>query len=101
MAIRRTKEVSIRKVFGASVNQIALLISKEFLIIVLIANVLALPIAYFVMEEWLSGFAYRINPGVMAFLFPAICTGMVALITISFQSIKVAVVNPVDSLRKE
>jgi len=101
MTVRRTKEIGIRKILGASVNQIALLMSREFVLIVLVANVLAFPIAYLVMQEWLKGFAYRINLGLMAFIFPALCTGVVALITISFQSIKAAVVNPVDSLKSE
>jgi putative ABC transport system permease protein len=70
MALRRTKEVSIRKVLGASVNQIALLVSKEFLLIVLIGNVIAFPIAYVVMDQWVSEFAYRIELGVITFLLP-------------------------------
>lgn len=101
MVFRRTKEVGIRKVLGASVNQIALLVSKEFLVIVVFANVIAFPFAYLVMDNWLSSFAFRVGIGMSAFLIPAICTFMVALITISFQSIKIAITNPVESLRSE
>lgn len=101
MAFQRVREVCIRKVMGASVNQIAFLVSREFMMIVLVSNLIALPFAFFVMNTWLSGFAYRISLGASAFVIPAICSVLVALITISFQSIKVALTNPVDSLRSE
>jgi putative ABC transport system permease protein len=101
MAHRRIKEVSIRKVLGASVNQIALMVSREFVLLVFIANIIAIPLTYLIMEGWLNGFAYRINVGIMAFLFPGACMVVVTLITVSFQAIKVAFVNPVESLKTE
>ena len=101
MAVQRTKEVGIRKVLGASVPDILFLFSKEFIVLVLIAFVVAVPVATYFMESWLNGFAYHINLSVWIFLVSIAGTTLIALLTLSFQSIKAALTNPVDSLRTE
>jgi putative ABC transport system permease protein len=98
---RRTKEIGIRKVMGASVAQITLLVSAEFLFIVLSANLIAWPIAWYVMDSWLNGFAYRIPIGASSFLIAGVLAVLMAALTVGFQSIKSAFANPVDSLRNE
>jgi putative ABC transport system permease protein len=100
-AEQRTKEIGIRKVVGASVSGIILLLSKEFAKWILAANVLAWPIAYFSMSLWLRNFAYKISPGVEVFLLSGLLALFVALATVSFQSVKAALADPVDSLRYE
>jgi putative ABC transport system permease protein len=101
MALQRTKEIGIRKVMGATVRQIAVLVSKEFFVIVTVANLIAWPFAYFIMNNWLSTFAYRINLGILAFLIPGGCALIIAILTVSVQSVKAALANPVDSLKTE
>jgi putative ABC transport system permease protein len=98
---RRTKEIGIRKVMGASVAQITWLVSAEFLFIVLLANLIAWPLAWYGMDSWLSGFAYRIPIGAGSFLIAGALAVLMATMTISFQAIKSAFANPVDSLRNE
>jgi len=98
---RRTKEIGIRKVFGASIPRIVSLLSKEFLNLVLIANVIAWPIGYFVMKRWLQNFAFRIDVGIWTFFLSGGIAIIVALISVSFQSIKAARANPVDSIKYE
>jgi putative ABC transport system permease protein len=100
-AEQRTKEIGIRKVLGASVAKIFLLLSKEFIRWVLLANLIAWPIAYFVMNKWLENFAYRIQIGVGAFLVSGAIALLIAYLTVSYQSIKTARTNPVNSLRYE
>jgi putative ABC transport system permease protein len=95
----RTKEVGIRKVLGASIAQISLLLSKDLLIMVVTALVIACPIAWWLMNKWLQGFAYRITISWWMFAFAAIIALVIALVTVSFQSIKAAIANPVKSLR--
>ena len=97
----RTKEIGIRKVFGASVSGITVLLSKDFLKWVFVANVIAWPTAYFAMNKWLQNFAYRTSFGIEIFILSGILAFVIALITVSFQSIKAAVANPIDSLRYE
>jgi putative ABC transport system permease protein len=97
----RTREIGVRKVMGATVSKIIILLSREFAKWVLVANIIAWPVAYFVMNKWLDNFAYRVNVGWMAFLLTAVLTSMIALLTVSYQSIKAAVANPADSLRYE
>ncbi len=101
MATQRTKEIGIRKVLGASVANITMLLSKDFIKLVLIAVVIASPVAWWAMSKWLEDFAYRINIGLWMFAAAAIIAVVIALATISYQAIKAAVANPVKSLRTE
>ena len=100
-AQQRVKEIGVRKVLGASVFNVVTLLSKDFLMLVIIALVLAVPVAWYVMNEWLKDFAYRINIQWWIFLVAAIIAIIIAFITISTQAIKAAVSNPVKSLRTE
>ncbi len=99
--VQRTKEIGIRKVLGASVLQIVHLLSKDFAKIVLIASTLALPIAYLATDQWLAGYAVRINLNVWIFLAPVVIILGIAMFTVSFQTIKTALENPSGSLRQE
>ena len=98
---QRSKEVGIRKVFGASVSGIIILLSKEFTRCVLVANIIAWPVAYLAMRGWLEHFAYRISMGIGTFFLSGLVALLIAMITVSYQSIKAALANPVDSLRYE
>jgi putative ABC transport system permease protein len=98
---RKVKEIGIRKVLGASVPGIVKLLSKDFLQLVFIAAVIACPLAYYFMYRWLQDFAYRINIGWQVFLVAGTVAGAVAMLTISFRSVKAAMANPVKSLRIE
>jgi len=100
-AEKRIKEIGIRKVLGASVQNITLLLSKNFLKLVVIANIIAWPIAWFVMYKWLQDFAYRISIQWWIFVVAGVLSILIAFFTVSFQSIKAAVTNPVKSLRSE
>ena len=100
-AERRTKEIGIRKVLGAQISNITWLVSKEFLLLVFIANIIAWPIAYYFIDRWLQNFAYRINIGLGIFLVSGMIALVIALLTVSYQTIKAARANPVDSLRYE
>jgi len=98
---KRVKEISIRKVLGASARNITVLISRELLILVAAANILAWPAAFYVLNRWLQGFAYRTNIEVFSFFISSVIAISIALITISFQSLKASLANPVNSLRNE
>jgi len=98
---QRTSEIGIRKVLGASESGIVFLLSKQFTKWVLIANLFAWPAAYFVMKEWLKSFAYRINIGIWVFVLSGMLAVGIALITVSYQALKAARANPIDSLRYE
>jgi putative ABC transport system permease protein len=100
-AEERTKEIGIRKTLGASSSNIVLLLSREFIKWVLLANIVAWPLAYYGMNRWLQNFAYRIDIGIWIFLLSAAITLVVALITAGLQSVKAALANPVDSLKYE
>ena len=100
-AEQRTKEIGIRKVLGATVSNIILLLTKEFSKGVLLANIIAGPAAYFAMNRWLQHFAYRISIGPWIFFLAAFMTFFIALITVSFQALKIATTNPVDALKYE
>jgi putative ABC transport system permease protein len=100
-AEQRTKEIGIRKVLGASVISIVTMLSKNFLKPVLIASVIAFPIGWWMMTEWLQDFPYRVNISWGVFGIAAIAALVIALMTVSFQTIKAALSNPVKSLRSE
>jgi len=100
-AERRTKEIGIRKVLGASVSGIAGLLSKDFMKLVLIASLIAFPIAWWAMHKWLQGYSYRIEISWWIFIGAGSVALLIALITISFQAIRAAIANPVKSLRTE
>jgi putative ABC transport system permease protein len=100
-AEQRTKEIGIRKVLGASISGIAVLLSREFTKWVAIASLIAWPIAYFAMNRWLQNFVYRTSIGWWTFILAGGLAWVIALITVSYQSMKAALANPVDSLRYE
>ena len=100
-AERRTKEIGIRKVLGASANGLAGLLSKEFLILVLISCLLAFPIAWWMMHNWLDSYEYRVSISWPIFLVAGLLAMLIALLTVSVQAIKAALANPIQSLRSE
>ncbi|PHQ29909.1 ABC transporter permease [Leeuwenhoekiella nanhaiensis] len=100
-AQQRRKEIGVRKVLGSSVAGIVRLLSKDFIVLVLIAIVVAVPLAWYIMHNWLQGFAYRISINVWVFVFAGIAAIGIALLTVSFQAVKAAIANPVKSLRME
>lgn len=100
-AEQRTKEIGIRKVLGASTTQVTQMLSKEFLKLVLIASVIAFPVAWWAMNKWLQSFAYRISISWWVFAIAGLSIVLIALLTVSFRAIKAATANPVNSLRTE
>ncbi len=106
---QRARETSLRKIMGARVNQVVWLLNKDFLILVLISNLISWPIAYYLMDRWIMGFAYRMNFGlspfvwttVLPFIVSLLITLTVALITVSSLSIRAANINPVNTLSRE
>jgi putative ABC transport system permease protein len=98
---QRTKEIGIRKVLGASVPGIAAMLSKDFTKLALLANIVAWPVSYFAMNKWLQHFAYRISIELWTFVLSGVLALFIAVLTVSYQSIKVAASNPADSLRYE
>lgn len=101
MAERRFKEIGVRKVLGANVNSIVTLMSKEFIKLVLVAFIISVPLAWYAMDKWLQNFAYAVSVNFMTFVYAGLGALAVALVTVSFESIKAASQNPVNSLRTE
>ena len=101
MAEQRTKEIGIRKVLGASVSQVWLLLTKEFMVLVIISCVIASPIAFYYLQDWLQQYDYRIAISPVVFVMVCIAVIIITIITISFQAIKAAIANPAKSLRSE
>ncbi|UCC45354.1 MAG: ABC transporter permease [Candidatus Zixiibacteriota bacterium] len=101
MAERRTREIGIRKVLGASVAGVVRLLSREFLILVMVANIIAWPVAWYVMKRWLENFAYHVDIGAGVFLLVGVTTLVIAVLTVSYQAIRAARINPVDALKHE
>lgn len=100
-AEQRTKEIGIRKVLGATIPNIVSMLSKEFLILVALANIIAWPVAYYIMNKWLEDFVYKTEIGINVFLIAGLVVLAIAVITVSFQAVKAATANPVKSLRYE
>ena len=101
MIVRRTKEIGVRKVLGATSYNIVLLVNKEFTKLVGIAFLIAVPIVWYLMSRWLQNFAYRIDIGLGIILLAGISALIIAWLTVSYQSLKATLVNPIDSLRSE
>jgi putative ABC transport system permease protein len=98
---QRTKEIGIRKVLGASATSVVNLLSRDFLKLVVLANLIAWPFAYYFMNRWLQDFAYRVNIGWRVFAISGALALVVAIITVSTQAIRAALANPVEALRYE
>jgi len=100
-AEQRTKEIGIRKVFGASIPSIFFLLSQQFSKWIIASNIIAWPLAYFLMKKWVSSFAYHALLNIFIFIFAAVIVLIIAMITVSFQTLKAALANPINSLRHE
>ena len=98
---RRTKEIGIRRVLGASAYRIVALLGKEYVRLVVIANIIAWPVAFFAMKKWLQNFAYRIDLSVWMFVLAAAAALFIAIVTVSYQTFRAALANPIDTLRYE
>ena len=101
LAEARTKEIGIRKVLGASVSRITVLLSGEFMLLVLIAAIIAFPLSYYFLDQWLNDFVYRINVPIDILILSVLLSIALAGLAVSFRSIKAAMANPVDSIKSE
>jgi putative ABC transport system permease protein len=101
MAEQRTREIGVRKVLGASVQSIVRMMSRDFLRLVLVASLIAFPIAYLMMNRWLEDYAFRIGLGWWVFVAAALVTLLIAFLTVSLQSVRAARANPIKALKNE
>ncbi|NOT75655.1 MAG: FtsX-like permease family protein [Cyclobacteriaceae bacterium] len=101
MANQKTKEIGVRKVLGASVESIVYMFSKEYIKLIIIGFIIASPFAWYIMNQWLDGFAYKIDMGPKIFISGVVITMVIAIATVGYRSLKAAIVNPADSLRSE
>lgn len=99
--LQRVKEIGIRKVLGASVGNIVQLLSREIIVLVIVSNLIAWPIAWYFMDQWLDSFAYRIDSNIILYLLAGFGAVMIALLTVGTQTIKAAMTNPANTLRYE
>jgi putative ABC transport system permease protein len=100
-AAQKTKEIGIRKVLGATAASIVLLLARDFTRLVVVSLILGLPVAYYVVSQWMAGFAYQTEIGPTPFVLACVICLLIAFITISFQAIKAALINPSETLRNE
>lgn len=100
-AVNRTKEIGIRKVLGAGMEQILVLLNKDIVTLIAVSLIMAAPLSWYIMEQWLKDFAYRIDIGAGVFVLSALSVLVIAILTVSYHSVKAATVNPVESLRSE
>lgn len=98
---KRAKEISIRKILGAGISNIVILLSKDFVVLVIIALFISSPVAWYIMSQWLQGFAYRIDFSWWIFLYAGTAAILIALITVSFRAVKAAMQNPIKNIRAE
>ena len=99
--VQKAKEIGIRKVLGANVSNIVILLSQQFMVLVIVSSVIVVPFVYWGMTKWLSGYAFPISIGWELLVFPVLILLGIALFTVSLQTVKVAVANPVKSIRAE
>ncbi|MFV1883327.1 MAG: ABC transporter permease [Balneola sp.] len=100
-AVNKTKEIGIRKVLGAGIDQIILLFNKDIVLLIVISMLIAAPASWYIMEQWLSDFSYRISINAGVFVISTIVALLLAVVTVSYHSVKAALANPVDSLKSE
>ena len=98
---KRKKEISIRKVIGASSNSILVLLSRDFLLLIVVAGVLGVPLSWYLINQWLNGFAYRVDVGYTGFIISVGIVLFISMVTIGYQVFKAATINPAESLRME
>ena len=98
---QRTKEIGIRKVLGATVTNVMILLNRDVLKLVMIGFLMAIPIGWYAANQWLEGFAYRIDIGAGVFLLAGVVAMLIAMVTVSWQAIKATIINPVECLRNE
>ena len=101
MVQQRTREIGIRKVLGASLARIILLLTREFIVLALAANLIAWPVAFLAVRSWLQNFAYRTSLGIQFFVLSSALVLLIILLTISYQAVKTALANPTETLRYE